>query len=83
MHMIGLDVHRSNGPGMVSTDAANLLFDERSDLANENLFAVFWAPDIVVAELVGDMFGVLRIHTPIITGVLSLWRSRRGGLTPP
>lgn len=47
---------------MASTDAANLLFDERSDLANENLFAVIWASDKVVAELVGDVFGVLRIH---------------------
>jgi hypothetical protein len=41
MHVIGLDVHRSSGPGVIRTDATNLLFDERGDLAHKNLLAVF------------------------------------------
>jgi len=63
MHVIGLDVHRSSGPGVIRTDATNLLFDERGDLAHKNLLAVFGAPDKMVAELIRNMFGVLRIHT--------------------
>ena len=63
MHVIGLDVHRSSGPGVIRTDATNLLFDERGDLAHKNLLAVCGAPDKMVAELIRNMFGVLRIHT--------------------
>ena len=63
MHVIGLDVHRSSGPGVIRTDASNRLFDERGDLAHKNLLAVFGTPDKMVAELIRNLFGVLRIHT--------------------
>ena len=63
MHMVRLDAHCSNSPGILDTDAANLLFEKRCKLANKNLFAVFGAPDKMVSQLVGDVFGVLRIHT--------------------
>ena len=64
MHMVGLDVHCSNEPGILSTDATNLLFKKRGNLADQNLFAVFGAPDKVIGQLIRDVFGVLRIHTP-------------------
>ncbi len=64
MHMVGLDIHCSNGPGILSTDTTNLLFKKRGDLAHENLFTVFGAPDKMVGQLIRDVFGVLRIHTP-------------------
>ncbi len=63
MYMIGLDVHCSNGPGILSTDATNLLFKKRGNLANENLFPVFGTPDKMVGQLIRGVFGVLRIHT--------------------
>jgi hypothetical protein len=63
MHMVRLDIHCSNGPSILSTDATNLLFKNRGDLANENLFALGGTADKMVSQLVGDMFGVLRIHT--------------------
>jgi hypothetical protein len=63
MHVIGLDVHRSSGPGVIRTDATNLLFDECGDLAHTNLLTVCGAPDKMAAELIRNMFGVLCIHT--------------------
>jgi len=63
MHVIGLDAHRSSGPGVIRTNTTNLLFDERGDLAHKNLLAVCGAPDKMVAELICNMFGVLHIHT--------------------
>ena len=64
MHMVRLDVHCSNGPSILSADTANLLLKKRGDLANKNLFAVFGTPDKLVSQLVGDVFGVLCVHTP-------------------
>lgn len=61
--MVRLDIHCSNGPGILSTDATKLLFKNRGDLANEHLFALVGTPDKKVSQLVGDMFGVLRIQT--------------------
>ena len=63
MHVIGLDVHRSSGPGVIRTDATNLLFDEHGDLAHKNLLAVFGTSDKVISQFIGDVFGVLYIHT--------------------
>ena len=62
--MVGLDVHCSNGPGILSTDATNLLFKKRGNPAHENLFVLFGTPDKMVSQLVRDMFGVLCIHPP-------------------
>jgi hypothetical protein len=64
MHMVRLDIHCSNGPGILGTDATNPLFKKRGDLANEKLFAIFWTPDKMVSQLIHDMFGVPCIHTP-------------------
>ena len=63
MHMIGLHVKGTYRPGVRFTDTTNFLFDQRSQLANENLFAVFRTSDKIVSQLVGDVFGVLCIHT--------------------
>ena len=51
----GLDIHCSNVPGILSTDATNLLFKKRGNLANENLFRYARTPDKVVSQLVGDV----------------------------
>ena len=48
---------------VIETHAANFPFDKRCQLPNQNLFTVFGTPDKMVSQLVGDMFGVLRIHT--------------------
>ena len=63
MYMIGLHIERAYGPGVCFIDAADFLFNECSKLAYQNLFAVLWTPDKMIGELVGDRFGVLRIHT--------------------
>lgn len=62
--MVRLDVHCSNGPGILGADTANFLFKKRGDLANKNLLAVFGTPDKMVSQLIRHVFGVLRIHTP-------------------
>lgn len=64
MHMVRLDVHCSNGPGILSIGATNLSFKKCGNLANQNLFAVFWTPDEMVSQLLRDVFGVLCIPTP-------------------
>ena len=63
MHMIGLDIERPYRPGVGFTDAANFLFHKRSKLANQNLLAVFGTSDKVISQFIGDVFGVLCIHT--------------------
>lgn len=63
MHMIGLHIERADDPGVCFADAADSLFNECSKLAYQNLFAVFRIPDKMMGELVGDIFGVLPIHT--------------------
>ncbi len=63
MHVVGLDIHCSNKPNILSTDATNLLFEKRCNPANENLFPIFGTPDKMVSKLLRDMFGVLCIHT--------------------
>ena len=61
--MIFLNSERTYRPGVGFTDATDFLFEKRSKPANENLLPIFRAPDKMVSQLVGDMFGVLRIHT--------------------
>ena len=61
--MIGLDIERPYRPGVGFADAANCLFHKRSKLANQNLLAVCGTPDKVISQLIGDVFGVLCIHT--------------------
>ena len=63
MHMIGLDIERPYRPGVGFADAANCLFHKRSKLANQNLLAVFGTSDKVISQFIGDVFGVLYIHT--------------------
>ena len=62
--MLWLDVHRSDRPMILSTDAPDLWFKERGDRADQNLFAVVGTPDKMGSQPVGDMFGMLHIHTP-------------------
>ncbi|GCE06014.1 hypothetical protein KDAU_33430 [Dictyobacter aurantiacus] len=63
MHMVRLDMPCPNGPALLSTDPTDFLFEKRGNRANKTLFAVCGAPDKVVRQRVGDVFGVLRIHT--------------------
>jgi hypothetical protein len=63
MYMVRLDVHCSNEPSILSADATNLLFKKRGNLADQNLFALCGTPDKMVSQLVGDVLGMLRIHT--------------------
>ena len=58
MHMVGLDVHRSNGPSILSADATNLLFKKRGNLADQNRFAGCGTPDKMVSQLVGNVLGI-------------------------
>jgi len=39
------------------------LFDKRSNLSDEKLLAIFGTPDKMIGQFVGDVFGVLHIHT--------------------
>ena len=61
--MVWLDIERAYRPGLLSTDSAYLLLDKRRKIPDQNIFAVFGAPDKVVSQLVGDVFGVQCIHT--------------------
>ena len=58
MHVIRLHVERSSRPGVGFTDATNLLFKKRGHLAHKNLLAVCGAPDKVIGQLTGNVFGV-------------------------
>jgi len=80
MDMICLHAKSANGPDVGFTDAADFLFEKRGEFPNQNLLAVFWAPDKMVAELVIDMPGMLRIHAFFVTDVLILVKSM---LRPP
>ena len=64
MHMIGLHAESANAPSVVFTDVTDFLFEKRNQLANENFLPIFEIPDKVMGQLGGDVFGVLRIHTP-------------------
>jgi hypothetical protein len=63
MDMIFLHIERTYRPAVGFTDAAEFLLDKRGKLARQNLLAVLGAPDKVVSYLVGNMFGMLCIHT--------------------
>lgn len=63
MDVISLHVERTSRPGVGSTDTTDVLFEKRSELTNQNLLPIFRTPDKVRSSCVGDMFGMLRIHT--------------------
>jgi hypothetical protein len=63
MDMIFLNIKSASRPGMRFADATDFLFDKRSKLANQKLLPLFRTPDQVIGQFVGDMFGVLCIHT--------------------
>ncbi len=67
MDMVWLDVYRANRPVPYFTDPTDFLLNERCQLAHQNLLLVRGAPDKVIGQLIGDVFGVLRIHTPDCT----------------
>lgn len=83
MHLIGLHVERAYDPGVRFADAADFLFNECSKLAYQHLFAVLRTPNKRIGELVGDMFGVLRIHTGLYNRCANIYAFLVGGrLTP-
>jgi hypothetical protein len=63
MHVIFLHVECASRPGIGFTETTDFLFHKRGKLANENLFPIIWTPDEVIGQFVGDVFGVLCIHT--------------------
>ena len=63
MHVINLHIECAYRPGVRFTETTDFLFYKRRKFADENLLAVFRTPDEVRGQLVGDMFGVLRIYT--------------------
>jgi hypothetical protein len=63
MDMIFLNSERTSHPGVGFTDATDFLFEKRSKRAPENLLPIVRAPDKMGSKRVGDMFGVLYIHT--------------------
>ena len=63
MDMVWLDVYRANRPVPCFADPTDFLLNERCQLAHQNLLPVLGAPDKVIGQLIGDVFGVLRIHT--------------------
>jgi hypothetical protein len=63
MYMIFLHMERAYRPGVRFADVTDFPFDKWSKLANQNLFALFRTPDKVVSKLVGNLFGVLHLHT--------------------
>src|SRR5690242_14216909 len=46
-------------------------------------FCVFWTPDKRIGELVGDMFGVLRIHTRRYNGCSNIYEVLVGAAASP
>ena len=63
MHMIFLHIEHAYRPGIGFADSANFLFHKSSKLADQNLLTIFRAQDKVIGQFVGDVFGVLCIHT--------------------
>lgn len=63
MDVISLHVERTSRPGVGFTDTTDFLFDTRGELTTQNLLPICRTPDNVRSSFVGDMFGVLRIHT--------------------
>jgi hypothetical protein len=63
MDMIFLHIERAYRPGIGFTDATDFLFEKRSTFLHQNLLAILATPDKMVRKLVGDVFGVLCIHT--------------------
>jgi hypothetical protein len=49
MHVIGLHGKRTSRPGIGFTEAADLLFEKRSQFPNKNLLAIFRTPDKMVS----------------------------------
>ena len=63
MHMICLHIESAYRPGIGLADAADFLFDKCSKFTHQNLFPIFRTPDKVIGQFIGDVFGVLCIHT--------------------
>jgi hypothetical protein len=63
MHVIFLHIERPYRPGVRFADTTEFLLHKGREFPNQNLFAVCGSPDKVIGSLVGDMCGVLCIHT--------------------
>jgi hypothetical protein len=61
--MLCLHIESAYRPGIGFADAVDFPFHKRRKLARQNLFAIFGTPDKVIGQLVGDVFGVLCLHT--------------------
>jgi hypothetical protein len=63
MDVIFLHVESAYRPGVRFANTTDFLFDKHRKLANKNLFPIFGAPDKVIGQFIGDVFGVLYTHT--------------------
>ena len=61
--MIFLNVESASRPGVGFADPAKFLFDKRSNVPGQDVFALLGTPDKVIGSFVGDVFDVLRLHT--------------------
>ena len=61
--MIFLDIESTYRPGVGFADATDFLFNKRRTFPHQNLLPVLGTPDQMIGQFVGDVFGVLRIHT--------------------
>jgi hypothetical protein len=50
-------------PCLSREDTTDFRFDKRGELAKQNLLPIVRTPEKVRSSFVGDLFGVLRIHT--------------------
>lgn len=83
MHIVWLDIERTNTPLLRFADAAKFLFNKGSKLANQKLFPVCGAPDKVIGQLIRHMFGVLRVHPQHYNRCSSFREELRWAALPP
>jgi hypothetical protein len=63
MHMIFLHIERIYRPGVRFANVTDFLFAKRCNPTCEDTFSIVRTPHKVVCQLVGEVFGLLCIHT--------------------
>ncbi len=63
MDLIFLDVESTSRPRVCFTNPAEFFLDRRSNLPDQDAFAIVGTPDKVRGSLVRHVFGVLCLHT--------------------
>jgi len=63
MHVIFLDSESASRPGVRFANPVPFLFHKCCNLSGQVVFPVLGTPDKVIGSFVGDVFGVLCLHT--------------------